>query len=464
MLLVLVGWTLVAMNCLTVLFLFLGRLLSPTMDGAMLCGTYKVINIDGNACSEEAFVAVETTNDGVKVEAMVGNTLCGKGVVDGGRITANLASTMKLVEDRKMRIEDLLICGFRSGFAYEINDMGLTLTGTKGTLILERDVLSDVQFGEYTLCEFNGKPLTSDEMSLVLLPAVIGGALVIAQFKNSFRGELELRSGRLQGVLASTMFEVDGFVKTMEDAFVSSTCGNGIVAHYDMSKLVLMDGRNRFVYELRPAIPDELVCQYMLKSFNGASVVSNNQLLLRFARSANGVGADVVANVANIIRGKVRVDGGKLMSKVMSSRKRGSEEEMRLEAALTCGFKDGFAWSLDDGVLTLEHTGNVLVFVKMAEVPCENGKPAYIGDKVTKCFKVHENGRIYRIVNTVEGRWAFYNDTTAYHFHVSVTFGRASEVTGLGNTTLRTNAEGLTVASVSVPPGGTEMLCVLVVG
>nr|CCD11914.1 unnamed protein product [Trypanosoma congolense IL3000] len=190
MLLVLVGWTLVAMNCLTVLFLFLGRLLSPTMDGAMLCGTYKVINIDGNACSEEAFVAVETTNDGVKVEAMVGNTLCGKGVVDGGRITANLESTMKLVEDRKMRIEDLLICGFRSGFAYEINDMGLTLTGTKGTLILERDVLSDVQFGEYTLCEFNGKPLTSDEMSLVLLPAVIGGALVIAQFKNSFRGEL----------------------------------------------------------------------------------------------------------------------------------------------------------------------------------------------------------------------------------------------------------------------------------
>ncbi|AAZ11334.1 META domain/Domain of unknown function (DUF1935), putative [Trypanosoma equiperdum] len=427
------------------------------MDITALCGNYRLCEIDGKTCSEEVFIALEASGGGVEVVAMVGNTLCGRACVNGDRISANLTSTMRQVEEEMMRIESLLTCGFKAGFTCEQSDIILTLTGEQSVFTLERDVLCDIKFGEYTLCEFNGEPVASDEMVLTLLPAVVDGALVIAQFKNSLRGELELRNGRLRGVIASTMCEVDGSLKCAEEAFLSATRGDGIKVCSDDHRLVLKDDHNAFVYVLRPAIPENLVSEYLLKSFNGESVEAERRVMFRFSQSADGVGTDVVASVANTIRGKVRVDDGKLKSKVMSSRRKGNESEMRFENALKEGFKAGFSWSLDDTVLTLECDGNRLIFVKVAAVPCENGRPGYIGDKVSRCFKAHDDARVYRIINTVESKWAFYNDTTEYNFNVSVTFGRKSKVRGLANTSIETNEEGLTVASVSVAPGATEM-------
>lgn len=67
------------------------------------------------------------------------------------------------------------------------------------------------------------------------------------------------------------------------------------------------------------------------------------------------------------------------------------------------------------------------------------------------------NGLCFRLVNEPGQRWAFYNDTKKYEFHITVTFGAESRhLQALGNTSLSQSSDGSWVASVVVYPLATE--------
>lgn len=85
-----------------------------------------------------------------------------------------------------------------------------------------------------------------------------------------------------------------------------------------------------------------------------------------------------------------------------------------------------------------------------------NGRPTFKGDTVTPGFKEKGNGLLFRIVKKKK-EWAFYNDTTDYEFHVTVTFNEDCNIEALGKTTLEQKEDGKWVARVVVFPTETAM-------
>lgn len=87
-----------------------------------------------------------------------------------------------------------------------------------------------------------------------------------------------------------------------------------------------------------------------------------------------------------------------------------------------------------------------------------HGQPTYTGDTVVRCFAGSHNGLLFRIINSDEYRWAFYNDTTTYHITAQVSFGGYSKVEPLGKTTMQRNRATTTFDfEVTVAPGATEL-------
>eukprot|EP00796_Vickermania_ingenoplastis_P011742 gene11742-biopygen8511 len=93
---------------------------------------------------------------------------------------------------------------------------------------------------------------------------------------------------------------------------------------------------------------------------------------------------------------------------------------------------------------------------KAADVEYVNGHPTFEGDEVVKCFE-KDNGLLFRIVDNKKEEWAYYNDTTEYNMHVTVTFSPECEIEALGNTQFETLESGEIEAKIVVPPTATEM-------
>lgn len=92
------------------------------------------------------------------------------------------------------------------------------------------------------------------------------------------------------------------------------------------------------------------------------------------------------------------------------------------------------------------------------EIVFENGKPTYEGSVIVKCFKDNGNGLLFRIVNSDEKSWAFYNDTQHYYMFVRATFGKDSEIEPLGKTTFERDTEtGEFKCETVINPTETEM-------
>lgn len=85
-----------------------------------------------------------------------------------------------------------------------------------------------------------------------------------------------------------------------------------------------------------------------------------------------------------------------------------------------------------------------------------NGYPLFESDEVVKGFD-QENGLLFRLVNRNTGTWAFYNDTKEYEMRIRTIFNYRSQIRALGHTKLERMKNGDWMASVSVPPLGTEL-------
>ncbi|KAG5480040.1 hypothetical protein LSCM1_06462 [Leishmania martiniquensis] len=60
-------------------------------------------------------------------------------------------------------------------------------------------------------------------------------------------------------------------------------------------------------------------------------------------------------------------------------------------------------------------------------------------------------GLLYRITDEEKGRWAFYNNSKDYEFHIKYLFGSDSRLEALGNTTLEVQDDGILVQMVLYP-------------
>ncbi|KAG5506488.1 hypothetical protein JKF63_05991 [Porcisia hertigi] len=60
-------------------------------------------------------------------------------------------------------------------------------------------------------------------------------------------------------------------------------------------------------------------------------------------------------------------------------------------------------------------------------------------------------GLLYRIVDEGAGRWAFYNNSKDYEFHIKYLFGADSRLKALGNTTIEEQDDGILAEMVVYP-------------
>ncbi|ORC87762.1 META domain containing protein [Trypanosoma theileri] len=428
------------------------------MEACDFFGNYHLDRLNNELCATRATLVLKKGVDCVEAIIRVANTLRGSLSFEKGKLSGPLMSTMMMGSEEQMKIETALTEGFQAGFSVHLVDYTLTLTTEQNTLVFERDVCVEMLVGEYMLSAFNGEHVSLDSLKLAFVPSGKGCISMIAQFTNSLRGELSLDDGILKGAVASTMNEVGGMMKEMEERFRAGM-ENGMYVSLDGKHLTLKDDHNVYLY-LRLLVPDDLAGEYVLKSLNGGPVESDEQITLLLSHDAEADGIDVLAKVSNTLRGKATLLRDTLKGMLMSTRMMGSEAEMLVEGALTSGFNTGFLCCVDAGELTLTCGDNTLVYTKVAAVPYENGKPAYLGENVAQCFKGHGNGLMFRIINAAERKWAFYNDTKKYKMRVKVVFGTRSKVEGLGNTRITVSDGGHQIAEVTVAPGATEMFIV----
>lgn len=89
----------------------------------------------------------------------------------------------------------------------------------------------------------------------------------------------------------------------------------------------------------------------------------------------------------------------------------------------------------------------------------ESGKPALSYDKIFKCFKDQGNGLLFRLVDTQNKLWAFYNDTPDYLMKVKCEFDKKSAVKVVGNAKAEGapagNPDGV-IVTLEIQPGKTE--------
>ncbi|KAH9599287.1 protein of unknown function DUF306 [Trypanosoma melophagium] len=428
------------------------------MEAFDFFGNYHLDRLKSEPCATRATLVLKKGVECVEAIARVANTLRGSLQFEKGKLSGPLMSTMMMGSDEQMKIETALSEGFKTGFSVHLADYTLTLTTEQNTLVFVRDVCVEMLFGEYMLSAYNGEHVSLDSLKLVLVPSGKGCVSVIAQFTNSLRGELTLDDGMLKGAVASTMNDVGGRMKEMEERFRAGM-ENGMQVSLDGKDLTLKDDHSVFLY-LRLLVPGDIAGEYVLKNLNGTPVESDGQITLLLSHDSSADGIDVFAKVSNTLRGRATLLKDTLQGPLMSTRMMGSEAEMLVEDALTSGFNTGFLCSVDAGELTLTCGGTTLVYTKVAVVPYENGKPTYLGENVAQCFKGHGNGLMFRIINAAERKWAFYNDTKKYRMRIKVVFGTRSRVEGLGNTRLTVNDGGQQVAEVTVEPGATEMFVV----
>lgn len=98
----------------------------------------------------------------------------------------------------------------------------------------------------------------------------------------------------------------------------------------------------------------------------------------------------------------------------------------------------------------------------LTNVVFENGKPSVPYNKVYQCFKGNGNGLLFRLVNTADSTWAFYNDTKNFTMRVEVDVEVISQVKMLGATVLTDTPSSFHptggILQLVIQPGKTEML------
>lgn len=428
-----------------------------TMSVETYCGSYTLTHFNGRRTATEASLHFSRDGEALKVFINVANTLRGRVSFDDGRLNGMLMSTNMMGDEEQMAIEDGLASGFSTGFDVRRENDRVLLKNENNSYVFVKILCMEDICGDHAIISINGQA-PAEDFTIKITPDGNGGSFVIANVANSIRGDCRVDGGVLQGEVATTNMETDPQMAAIEE-LISTGLKRGFHVSKNDTGVVLQSSNCQMqLYHI--ANCEEIVGEYLLKSYNGRKVNTSQQSTICFTtdpKTPNKVGIFIC--VANRIRGTAKLEQNVLKSDdpLLSTRMSGSEEENNLEAVYNAGFQYGLEVVYRNNELVLKDDDSEFVFTRVAEVQSVNGEPTYKGTYAGKCFKTQGNGLLFRIVDEHEGRWAFYNDTKDYRMHVYATFGSRSRIQALGNARFEENSEGRFVVEVTVEPQETEM-------
>lgn len=103
-------------------------------------------------------------------------------------------------------------------------------------------------------------------------------------------------------------------------------------------------------------------------------------------------------------------------------------------------------------------------FSAQEDIVWKHGGPSEEPLKAIKIFPKKENGLLFRLICDDGERWAFYNDTIEYEFHVRYFFSADSEIEAQNNATLSELENGNKLVEIIVYPKETQNFIVGIPG
>lgn len=421
------------------------------METENIFGLFSLTHFNRKKTSVAATLCLTKDGESILVCARVANTIKGKTRLENGRLTGMLLSSMASGDQNQMIIEGAIVGGFASGFEIQRDLHRLLLRNESNTLVFVETVGSKDAVGNYTIVSVNGDiPSTPFFLEVVLLDNFLH---VRANLGLLLEGKAQLIDGVFQGDLSSQNAEEEENLSALAKLVIKGFHRGYQVRRNETGLLLAF---NDLFVQLSYVIgPKEIQGEYIFKSMNGAPISTTHQLLLSF----NGENPILFnASIANTLQCSAFLNGNTILSStpMNSIRMMGSDSEMKVEAALTEGMKEGFVLSMVGNQLTMKGS-TTFVLVKVAQVPATLRGPTFKGTHVVKCFKAEENGLLFRIIDEVSNTWAFYNDTNDYKIQVNATLGSRSIVQVLGNTKCTKDEADKYVMDLSVNPGETEL-------
>lgn len=426
------------------------------MQADEICGTYSISHLNGKKAPSKATLCLSREGEEINVFLKVHNTLRGKVQFSENEIKGMLLSTMLVGDENQMAVEDAISSGISEGFIVKKEGKQMLLKGASNSITFVRKAGIEELFGTHAIISIDDEPCSA-EMTIRFTSDENGGCFVVANVGNSLRGHCQLINGTLTGDLATTWMEADPSLAVFEPKITKGMQEGFAVERNDVG--FVLQSSVTHIQLCRLVTAKDLLGEFQLKEFNRAPVVTENQCTITFGvDEENEKIVQIFIVVANRIRGAATLEKNVLISDepLMSTRMMGSEFESQLEAAYNAGFQYGLEAILIGSTLVLKDEENTFTYTRIVPVETTNEGPTYKGTQVTKCFKTEGNGLLFRIVNEVEKKWAFYNDSADYRIFVSATFGTRSEIEPLNNATV-TEEEGKKTVRVTVEPLTTEM-------
>lgn len=421
------------------------------MDGKDICGVYSLTHLNGKKAPASATLCLTMDAGSLSTYVMVANVIRGRSKFENDRLQGMLLSSMAAGDKNQMIVEDAITGGFGSGFDVRRDLNRLLLKNENNALIFVETLRIEDIVGNHTIATVDGDP---PKKPFTMRFTMEGNECVVSgSFGVPIRGKCRIKDGVLQGGLEPTIPDADDYMTPSAKSIIA---GFRVGFQTKKNDTGLQLKCSECTVQLRSIVGrNELKGEYIFQSMDGEQLSTAKQLLLTFESADDNLKAH--ASIANELNGSVSLEQNILRSDdfFASSRMMGTETEMKVEKALTLGLSEGMTLSLVGSQLRMKGA-STFTLLKVAKVDATQKGPTFKGTHVVRCFKTEGNGLLFRLINEVDDRWAFYNDTTDYRMHVHATFGSRSSITALGRAKMTTDESQKFVVEVTIDPMATE--------
>lgn len=421
------------------------------MSADDICGFFALSHVNGEKVHVPATLVLHKEAEDIFVFVDVQNKIKGKARYADGRLTGMLLSTMSTGSMEQMAVEDAIVSGFGKGFDVRKESKFLWLKQENNNLIFVEKFKASDLVGNHAIVSVDGQK--SIKMYSLRIQEKDNNYFFFADIDEYFEGQVDFSAGNVKFLFADSLTSPDKLPLLTQKVIFALK--KGVEVKKESTGFVLKN--DDCTIQLKLYIEKEqLHGDFLIKAVNRNPILSDRQLTMSFEGDLN-----VNASITNNFRCAATLKNNLLKAEAFFAltRMMGTEDEMKVEQALSRGMESGFVLTLVGNKLTMEGL-DVIELVKAAKVESTQGGPIFKGTYAAKCFKTEGNGLLFRIVNEIDHQWAFYNDTSDYEMHVRATFGKRSSITILGKSSLSKDPNGNEVVELTIEPGHTEMFIV----
>eukprot|EP00796_Vickermania_ingenoplastis_P011096 gene11096-7723_t len=340
------------------------------MEVESICGLYSLTHLNGKKAPASATLCMTKDGDSILTYVLVSNVIKGKVKFENGRLTGMLLSGMSAGDKNQMTVEDAITGGFGSGFDVRKDLNRLLLKNENNALIFMETIKMEEILGSHAVVNVDNE---APKKPFTLKLTKEGGSsecVITASLGVPLRGNCKIVDGALKAGLEATIPDADDYLVPMAKKIITGFQNGFQVKKNDTGLLLKSNDGN---VQLRCIIgKKELKGEYLFKSMDGAAIASDQQMFIAFSDDDDSL--TVQAQIANRMKGSASLEQNVLRSDgfFAATRMMGSEQETKIEKALTMGMSDGFTLSLIGNQLTMKGP-NTFVLVKVAHVDAALG-------------------------------------------------------------------------------------------